>query len=163
DDSRNRALEHCERPSGDVAAAPAAVAVAGEAERRVLRRHLTVLAPRAVDRANDRTKLDLAVREIEHVVTIVGATLGKRLALVPAFPRAAEGIADLEVLILVRLEDRVVLQLEDLTGGPVARAELFQLLPRRVRGGDERADWRRGDGVDLGWLAERRRGAARPR
>src|SRR5262249_53552442 len=69
-DPRYRRLEHRERFRRDVATATAPVAVAGDPQRRPLRRNSPELAPAAVGLTDRRPELDLAEREIDPEVFV---------------------------------------------------------------------------------------------
>jgi hypothetical protein len=84
-------------------------------------------AATTVDGADHRPEFDLAVRQVEHVVAVIGAALGERLTLLPALPRAGQRIAYLQILVLHRLEHGVMAQLEDLSGCP-SLVPVFELL-----------------------------------
>src|SRR5581483_2938823 len=88
--------------------------------------------------------------EVDREVAVLARGVRERLAALPRLPLAV-GLANLERLVrLVERQDRGVAQLERLSGGAVARAQDLLDLARRVLGGQERADRRRGDRVDLG-------------
>src|SRR5262249_57879164 len=130
-DAGNRAAQAARRPRGTIAAAAAAVPVAREAQPRACRWHRAVLAPAALCGADRRTEDDLAVGQIEHVVTIGGAALGERLDELPALPDGSAARAHLEPLAVGRRENRPVAQPEHLTGSALALAD--GLVPHGCR------------------------------
>ena len=130
-DAGDRALEHADRVRRDVAVAAAAVAVAGEAQHRALRRHGAVLRPAAVVLADRRAELDLAGDDVEHEVAVELRRADEVRARLPARPVARLRVLDLERLAGLQLEHRVVAQREDLAGRAVRHAE--DLLAPRAR------------------------------
>ncbi len=82
------------------------------------------------------------------------------LAQLPARPVARLRVLHLERLALPGLEHRVVAQREDLARGAVGEPEQLVLDLRRVRRGEQRADRRRRDRVDLRRVGVGRRRAA---
>ena len=82
------------------------------------------------------------------------------LALLPRRPVARLRVLDLERLARAELQHRLVAQRVHLAGRAVRGAHDLALHPRRVGGGEERADRGRRDGVDLRWMGVRRGRAA---
>ena len=131
------------------------MAVAREAQRSALGRHPAVLPPAAVRRPDGRPQLHLAGGGVDHHVPILGLALGERLLELPRLPGLGAGLAHLERLVIVGLEQGRVPQLKVLTGRAVAVAEGLGDLPLRVNRRNPCTDRAGADAVDLGWVGER--------
>ena len=145
---------------GDVAVAPAAVAVAGEAQDRALGRDRAVLDPAPAGLADRRAELDVAADQVDREVAVVLGGADEVVAPLPAHPVAGVRVLDLERLARADLEDRVVAQREDLAGRAVAGAEDLALDQRRVGRGQAGADRRGAQRVDLRGVRVARAAAA---